>query len=547
MRVSAFDDLRNLRPALDVQFVSRVVEVEQKSGLGLEATARQARYDAFRDIVEEGDWLLSAHHEDDQAETLLLNLMRGSGLAGLAGIGELQRFGDGMLARPLLGESGESIKAYAEQHELHWIDDPSNLDTRFDRNFLRREVVPALAKRWPGVVQRLGKSAELASEASALLNDLAQLDLANIATGLKADKLDIDGLKSLSEKRQRNLLRYAVKQCGLPPPPATRLYQATQELIPAREDAQPLVAWPGAEIRRYRDKLYLLAEVPDVDALESGKLTADGDWLDLGVGSGQMRLEAGVDGEIQLCEVVPALAKRWPGVVQRLGKSAELASEASAILNDLAQLDLANIATGLKADKLDIDGLKSLSEKRQRNLLRYAVKQCGLPPPPATRLYQATQELIPAREDAQPLVAWPGAEIRRYRDKLYLLAEVPDVDALEPGKLTADGDWLDLGVGSGQMRLEAGVDGGIDCDAVEGGLALRFRQGGEEFCPVGRRRTHKLKKLLQEDGVVPWMRQRIPLLYSGASLVAVGDLWIAANASKTNGYGILWRNRPALH
>ena len=128
-----------------------------------------------------------------------------------------------------------------------------------------------------------------------------------------------------------------------------------------------------------------------------------------------------------------------------------------------------------------------------------------------------------------------------------LLAEVPDVDAMEPGKLTADGDWLDLGLGGGQMRLQAGVDGGIDCDAVEGGLALRFRQGGEEFCPVGRKRSHKLKKLLQEDGVVPWMRQRIPLLYSGDCLVAVGDLWIAENASKINGYGILWRNRPALH
>lgn len=369
---------------LDVQFISRAVEVDEKSGLGIEATARQARYDALRDIVEEGDWILSAHHEDDQAETLLLNLMRGSGLAGLAGIGELQRFADGMLARPLLRVSGESIRAYAERQELRWIDDPSNRDMRFDRNYLRREVVPVLADRWPGVVQRLGKSAELASEASELLNDLAQLDLANIATGAGADKLDIDGLKSLSEKRQRNLLRYAAKQCGLPPPPATRLYQITHELIPAREDAQPLVGWPGAEIRRYRDKLYLLAEVPNGDALAATKLTADG-------------------------------------------------------------------------------------------------------------------------------------------------------------------VWLDLGVGRGQMRLEAGVDGGIDCDAVEGGLTLRFRQGGEEFCPVGRKRTHKLKKLLQEDGVVPWMRQRIPLLYSGDCLVAVGDLWIAANASKTNGYGIRWRNRPALH
>ena len=91
---------RSVAADLDVQFISQSVEVDEKSGLGLEAAARQARYDAFRDIVEEGDWLLSAHHEDDQAETLLLNLMRGSGLAGLAGIGALQRFARGMLARP---------------------------------------------------------------------------------------------------------------------------------------------------------------------------------------------------------------------------------------------------------------------------------------------------------------------------------------------------------------------------------------------------------------------------------------------------------------
>ena len=114
-------------------------------------------------------------------------------------------------------------------------------------------------------------------------------------------------------------------------------------------------------------------------------------------------------------------------------------------------------------------------------------------------------------------------------------------------ELTADGCWLDLGTGKGQMRLEAGVDGGIDREAVKGGLSLRFRQGGEEFCPAGRKRTHKLKKLLQEDGVVPWMRQSIPLLYSGDCLVAVGDLWVAADVSKANGYGVHWRNRPALH
>ena len=375
---------RSLAAGLGVPFVSEAVEVDDKSGLGLEAAARQARYDAFRPFVEEGDWLLSAHHEDDQAETLLLNLMRGSGLAGLAGIGAIQSFARGMLVRPLLGVSGASIEVYAEEHELRWIDDPTNLDTRFDRNFLRQEIIPALAQRWPGVSERLGRSAELAGEASELLNDLAELDLAAVSTGAKPDRLDINGLKSLSEKRQRNVLRHAARKCGLPAPPATRLYQITHELIPAREDAQPLVGWPGAEIRRYRDKLYLLAETTPEEKL-------------------------------------------------------------------------------------------------------------------------AVTELVP------------------------------------------DGCWLDLGGGKGQMRLEAGVDGGIDREAVKRGLSLRFRQGGEEFCPAGRKRTHKLKKLLQEDGVVPWMRQCIPLLYSRDRLVAVGDLWVAADASKADGYGVQWRNRPALH
>lgn len=369
---------------LDIPFVSDRIEIDDRSGLGPEATARQARYDAFRMFVEEGDWLLSAHHEDDQAETLLLNLMRGSGLAGLAGIGAVQSFSRGMLVRPLLGVRGSSIEAYAEQHELSWIDDPSNVDTRFDRNFLRQEIIPALAQRWPGVSERLRRSAELAGEASDLLNDLAELDLAAVATGVELDRLDIEGLKSLTEKRQRNVLRYAARRCGLPPPPATRLYQIAHELIPAREDAQPLVSWPGAEVRRYRDKLYLLAEV-------------------------------------------------------------------------------------------------------------------------------APEE--------KPTVT----------------------------HLLADSSWLDLGMGGGQIRLEAGVDGGIDCRVVKGGLSLRFREGGEEFCPAGRKRTHKLKKLLQEDGVVPWMRQRIPLLYSGDHLVAVGDLWVAEDASKEKGYGVRWRNRPALH
>lgn len=375
---------REVAGDLDVEFISESVEIEEQSGLGLEAAARQARYDALRSIVEEGDWLLSAHHEDDQAETLLLNLMRGSGIAGLAAIGALQTFSRGMLARPLLGISGSSLADYADEQNLRWIDDPSNLDTHFDRNFLRREIIPMLAERWPGVAARLARSAELAGEASELLNDLAEIDLANVMTRDKPDRLDIDGLKTLSEKRQRNLLRHAARRCGLSLPPATRLKQITGELIPAREDAQPLVSWPGAEVRRYRGNLYLLAETV-------------------------------------------------------------------------------------------------------------------------------------AEEEPATIV------------------------------LSAEDRWLELGKGRGQMRLEAGVVGGIDNETVERGLTLKYRRGGEVFCPAGRRRTHKLKKLLQEEAIVPWMREQIPLLYSGDRLVAVGDLWIAADASNANGFGVRWRNRPALH
>ncbi|MFQ5546945.1 MAG: tRNA lysidine(34) synthetase TilS [Woeseia sp.] len=375
---------REIAADLGVEFSSLIVAIDENSGLGLEAAARQARYDAFGEFVEAGDWLLSAHHESDQAETLLLNLMRGSGIAGMAGIGVARPFAGGMLVRPLLGVSAADIRNYAEDHHLRWIDDPSNRDMRFDRNYLREQVIPVLDARWPGVSMRLARSAELAGEAGELLNDLAELDLIPVIVGDKPDRLSVGGLTSLSEQRQRNALRLAIRKCGLPPAPATRLHRVTSELIPARKDAQPLVEWPGAQIRRYRDRLYLL--------------TAAG----------------------------------------------------------------------------------------------------------------------------------------------------PDEKACRTN-LPADGSWLNLGRGSGQMRLEAGVDGGIDAEAVRRGLVVRFRAGGEEFCPAGRRETHKLKKLLQEDGVVPWMRKRIPLLYSNDDLVAVGDLWVAAAASKANGYGVRWRNRPALH
>jgi len=365
---------------LEVSYISKRVIVDDDLRSGPEAAARQARYAVLQTLVSAGDCLLSAHHEEDQAETLLLNLMRGSGLAGLAGIGAAQKFGQGRLLRPLLGVSGEAIQDYAKRHELRWIEDPSNVDTRFDRNFLRQEIVPLLASRWPAVSARLKQSADLASEASALLRELADIDLA--AAG-SPQRLDLESLRLLRQERQRNLLRRAISLCGLPPPPATRLYQAVHELIPAREDAQPLVAWPGAELRRYRNHLY----------------------------------------------VMPAIAR------------------------------------------------------------------------------------------------------------------LPE----EPSRLLRPEEPLDLGSGMGQLVLSPDVGGGINPELAHAGLRIRYRHGGEEIRPAGHECTHKLKKLLQQEGIVPWMRERLPLLYAGDDLVAVADLWVAKDCSHEAGFGVSWRDKSALN
>ena len=154
--------------SLGIGFHCRKVAVQLESGKGPEAAARDVRYSALHAELEPGDWLMSAHHREDQAETLLLNLVRGTGPAGIAGIGAVRRFGPGWLIRPLLYFDRADLQAYAESHDIHWIEDPSNADKRFDRNFLRHEVLPCLKTRWPDIASRLQRSAMHASEATSL-------------------------------------------------------------------------------------------------------------------------------------------------------------------------------------------------------------------------------------------------------------------------------------------------------------------------------------------------------------------------------------------
>lgn len=272
---------------LDVPFLSRQLAIAADDTSGPEAAARAARYAAIRELMQPFDCVLSAHHEDDQAETLLLNLLRGSGPAGLAGIGAFQAFGSGWLMRPMLDVSRSALESYAREHDLEWVDDPSNAESRYDRNFLRREVLPVLRKRWPATVSRLAHSAQLAAEAHALQCELADIDLASCGS---YSCIDCSGLRRLSAVRQRNVLHRAIGLAGLPAAPSKRLFEVTRSMLSARSDAQPLVAWPGGELRRYRNTLYLSAPAPSSVPATPLLLKADGLPLYLGKGRGALRL-----------------------------------------------------------------------------------------------------------------------------------------------------------------------------------------------------------------------------------------------------------------
>lgn len=278
------DDARAFAESLGMEFVSVRREVREQ-GDGLEAAARNVRYGFFESLLDSADWLLSAQHADDQAETLLLHLLRGSGPLGMSGMPALRACGKGTLLRPLLNVPRASILAYARQHSLSWTDDPSNNELRFDRNFVRHKVMPVLHERWAAATRQLGRSAMLAGEAQELLDALGALDLESCG---EPGRLRLAPLSALPSSRQRNLLRFSIKQLGLPSIPATRLREILLSVIPAREDASPLVSWSGGEARRYRNRLYLQSTVGDLQ-LDNNRLVP-GQPLPLGPGLGELRL-----------------------------------------------------------------------------------------------------------------------------------------------------------------------------------------------------------------------------------------------------------------
>ena len=248
--------------ALAVPLTVSRVEVARDGGLGPEAAARQARHASFRDGLADGEILVLAHHRDDQAETFLLRAMRASGPDGLAAMRAWRSFGRGHLWRPLLGVPRASLEAYATGEGLRWIEDPSNADASFDRNFLRREVLPLLSERWPHAAASLARSAGLCGEAAVLLD----ADDANALEGLATDdpaSLSRARLAGLSPPRRARVLRHWIGTQGLPPLPANGVAQIEAELLATRADAAARFEWHGAVIHAWRDLLHAnLVQMP---------------------------------------------------------------------------------------------------------------------------------------------------------------------------------------------------------------------------------------------------------------------------------------------
>jgi tRNA(Ile)-lysidine synthase len=225
-------------------------------GESLEAAARRTRYGALAAQLRAGELLLTAHHQEDQLETVLLALLRGSGLRGLAAMNAATAWSGTWLLRPLLPVSRVQLERYAAEQSLSWSEDPSNFDERFDRNYLRQRVVPLLRQRWPAVAATVVRSAAHLAEARGLLDAQARRDLAAARDGAA---LRVSALLRLSGPQRRNALRYWIIERGLPPPDHRRLREITGPMLAARADALPQVSWRGGQVRRHADQLFALA------------------------------------------------------------------------------------------------------------------------------------------------------------------------------------------------------------------------------------------------------------------------------------------------
>ncbi len=367
----------------------KAVKVDIKNiGRGIEDAAREARYAVFEHHISAGDYLFTAHHADDQSETMLLRLMRGAGPRGLAAMAQARQLGQGILHRPLLGFSRAELEVYARAHSLVWVDDESNANDHYDRNYLRNQVMPLLRERWPAFASKWQQTAELCAANEALVDELAGQDLilAGIKDELVGTSISLIYLESLSPVRRHNMIRYWLREQDLTVPELQHLQQIEQQIISGRQDAETQVSWGEVSLRVYRQRVYALplADLPQIPQILLGFSAA----VDLPAG------------------------------------------------------------------------------------------------------FRFSTELFKRSADAL------------LKAGTLLKADLPD-------------------------------------------LHLCFRQGGERCKPFGRAHSQTLKRLLQDYAVEPWLRESLPLVYSGDNLVAVANLWICEGyQAEAVGYCLKYERIP---
>jgi len=258
------DSCRATCRQLGVALTVEQVRVKHTLGAGPEAKARNARYAALARHLGPGEVLLTGHHQDDQAETLLLQLFRGAGIHGIASMPAVVPFGSGFLARPLLGYTRADLADYAVSNDLKWIEDPSNADLRLRRNLIRRRVLPAVREAWPEVSSVLARSATTAAQAARVVDELARLDLAACRLPGPSEALSAPALRSLPPGRLENTLRFWLRSCGQRAPDHRHLAALVRQIRTAPHTGSGVLCCPGVELRRHRDALYAPSPAPTV-------------------------------------------------------------------------------------------------------------------------------------------------------------------------------------------------------------------------------------------------------------------------------------------
>ncbi|WP_286294504.1 tRNA lysidine(34) synthetase TilS [Vibrio apostichopi] len=278
--------------ALSVSLAVERVSLDINSGESIEKLARDARYQALQQHIRQDDVLATGQHIDDQLETFLLALKRGSGPKGLSSMAQVMPFGEAFIVRPLLSVTRADIEKYARDKGLTWVEDESNQDLRFDRNFIRHQVAPTLTNRWPSFRESVSRSAQLCAEQELLLDELLESHFkkALSSSESQSQSLSIKALSQHSDLLRARLIRMWLSHCKQSMPSQKQLKLIWDEVACAQADANPKLVLNDAEVRRFNHQLYLVQDTKDLSSWQSG--LSIGENLELPDGLGIIHLKS---------------------------------------------------------------------------------------------------------------------------------------------------------------------------------------------------------------------------------------------------------------